>query len=32
MKLEKTRFVLAKDQVEQKLLPNPDPEKEVLLQ
>ena len=32
MKLEKTRFVLVKDQVEQKALPNPDPEKGVLLQ
>ena len=31
MKLEKTSFVLVKDQVEQKALPNPDPEKEVLL-
>ena len=32
MKLEKTRFVLVKDQAEQKALPNPDPEKEVPLQ
>ena len=32
MKLEKTRFVLVKDQAEQKALQNPDPEKGVLLQ
>ena len=32
MKLEKTRFVLVKDQAEQKALPNPGPEKGVLLQ
>jgi hypothetical protein len=32
MKLEKISFVLVKDQVEQKALQNPDPEKGVLLQ